>query len=336
MKVSVRTSTRVDFAGGTLDLYPLYLFMDGGITVNAGVNLNCYVDIETRKDRQIQIHSIDLDEKVLFNGIDDMTMEGSSAFIERAIKSYRPKTGINITTRSTAPRGSGLGASSSLMMALSAALLKVNGEEIDVIPMIDRGAAIEATHLGIPTGKQDYYTAVLGGVLALHFDEKGCLAEKIDLSPIFMEELNRCMIVSFTGISHFSGTNNWDMLKRAIEKVGETFDNLLVIKKIAEEVRQALIEENLEELGFLIGNEWESRKLLAPGISNRTINEAIENAKQAGAWGSKLCGAGGGGCMITLTPPECKKDVETVLVNCGIELLDAGLDFDGLSVEVEE
>jgi len=336
MIIKTKTPTRIDFAGGTLDLYPLYLFMDGGITVNAGLNLYANVLIETRNDKKISIKSIDLDTDIQYGSIDDMNLEGPTAFIERAIKSYCPSMGINVKTKNFAPKGSGLGASSSLLMALSSALVILNNEEIDVKKLIDRGAAIEAAHLGIPTGKQDYYAAMLGGIHILHFDEKGCYPEEISADPAFIEEINQCLIVSFTGISHFSGTNNWEMIKKAIDRSGETFDRMLMIKKVAIQTGKALAEHDLEKLGYLIGNEWENRKRLAPGISNFFIDGAIDSARQAGAWGSKLCGAGGGGCMITLAPADRKEEVGEALFESGVDLLDAKLDFNGLDVEIEE
>jgi len=140
------------------------------------------------------------------------------------------------------------------------------------------------------------------------------------------------MIVSFTGISHFSGTNNWDMLKQAIDRVGETYDRLLEIKKISYKVKDALKEEDPEKLGYFVSKEWENRQKLASGISNEYIDNAIEAARKAGAYGSKLCGAGGGGCMITLCPLEKREVVEMALKGRGIDLLDASVDFDGLVV----
>lgn len=336
MKIEARTSTRIDFAGGTLDLYPLYLFMDGGCTVNAGLSLNSHVEITDRKDGKIFIESLDLKEKALFDSIGDMTLQGPTSLIQRAIRSYNPPGGLNLTTRNMAPAGSGLGASSSLLMAISSALIKFMGEEIDITAMIDRGAAIEAAQLGIPTGKQDYYGAVLGGINALHFDEGGCNAERIETPGSVRDELRKAIIVSFTGISHFSGTNNWEMLKRTIEGQGLTREKLTEIKHIAMDMRSALIEHDLEKIGHCIRREWECRKQLADGVSNRLIDTAILEAERAGALGSKICGAGGGGCMVTMTPPDRRADVESALKMAGVELLKAEIDYDGLYLSVFE
>lgn len=333
MKVITRTCTRIDFAGGTLDLYPLYLFMGGGVTVNGSIDLFSRVEMETRLDGAIEIISEDLEEKAFFRSIDEMPLEGPTSLIQRAVKSYAPQTGLSIGTRNLAPKGSGLGASSSLLMALSAALIAINKGSVDVTDMIDRGAAIEAAHLGIPTGKQDYYGAVLGGINALYFDECGCTPENIPMTGSFGMEMENSLIISFTGISHYSGDNNWDMFKKFIDRSGVTYEMLLKIRDIAFQTWDALESHDPEKLGFLVGREWECRKALSGGVSNDFIDGAIEAARRAGAWGSKLCGAGGGGCMITLTPPSRRMDVEKALKSSGVEIMNTQLDLEGLDIQ---
>jgi D-glycero-alpha-D-manno-heptose-7-phosphate kinase len=333
MKVTARTATRIDFAGGTLDLYPLYLFLDGGITVNGSISIYSRAVVEERPDCRIHITSTDLGEEAWFDSINHLDLSGPTAFIQRAVRSYAPAGGVDVTTTNEAPKGSGLGASSSLLMALSAALARLNGQEMGVHAMIDRAAAIEAGHLGIPTGKQDYYGAVLGKIHALHFDEKGCRPVEISGDGDFRKELDRSLIVSFTGISHYSGANNWDMLKMAIERQGTTFQNLLAIKEIATGMKEAFLAKDLEKVGALVGREWEERKQMAKGVTNGFIDGIINGAGRAGAWGSKLCGAGGGGCMITLAPPDRRAGVEAALKEAGAELMSARIDCDGIKLE---
>lgn len=333
MKIRAKTSTRIDFAGGTLDLYPLYLFLGGGVTVNAGITLSSVVEIEERPDTQIHVRSLDLKREAVFDSIDNLNLEGDTSLIQRAVASFRPETGINVSTRNQAPKGSGLGASSSLLAALLAALARLKGEKYDNHTLIDRAAAIEAAHLGIPTGKQDYYGAVLGGVNALHFDERGCRPECLGKDPVFKKELESSLIISFTGISHYSGSNNWDMLKMAIDRQGSTYENLKAIKKISEHMRDAFLDKDLEKIGRTVAVEWQQRKQMAPGVTNDFINGVIKKAAEAGAWGSKLCGAGGGGCMITLTPSERMDAVASALTSSGVEVMDAEIDYKGLEIK---
>jgi D-glycero-alpha-D-manno-heptose-7-phosphate kinase len=332
MKISVKAPNRIDFAGGTLDLYPLYLFFEGGITVNAGVSIYSNVDIETRDDSKIVINCADLGETESFESISQMNFTGPTALIQRAVKSYQPSTGLNIITRNEAPKGSGLGASSSLLMTVSTALLKLENKEIDIHSMIDRGASIEAALLGIPTGKQDYYGAVLGKIHALHFNEIRCHTEELVIDSKFKDELDKSLIISFTGISHYSGATNWDMLKMVIEKTGNAHNNLSKIKDITGFMREAFLQKDFEKVGKYVGMEWESRKQLAPGVTNDFIDNIIGKLTDCGAWGSKLCGAGGGGCMITLIPPEKREKALSELEKTGIRVMDARIDYEGIKI----
>lgn len=332
MKVNVRTCCRVDFAGGTLDLYPLYLFLDGGVTINAGITVYSRVSIEKRGDAEIHIKSEDLGVESMFSSVDELTLKGPTSFIQRAVKSYRPGFGVNIVTKNDAPKGSGLGASSSLLMALSAGLIKIQGGVIDVGEMIRRGGAIEAGHLGIPTGLQDYYGAVLGNLNALHFDEKGCSPEPIAASKDFFDEINGSLVVSYTGISHYSGANNWDMIKNTIDRKGRTYESLTRIRQISLELQDALLDKDIEKAAHYVNEEWQARKHLSPGVTNDYIDLIIENAEKAGAWSSKLCGAGGGGCMITLVPPGLGDEVRKSLEESGAKVMDARICHNGLVV----
>ncbi len=338
MKIQVTTPNRVDFAGGTLDLYPLYLLFEGGLTINAGITVFSNVVIETRNDPEIHINSRDLKIEEKYDNLDSLTLQGPSALIQRAVKSYSPAFGINISTFNHAPKGSGLGASSSLLIALSVALQKIRNPdtEIDETRLIDRAAAIEAALLGIPTGKQDYYGAYLGKVHALHFDEKGCDYRSLIINSNFEEQLNQCLTVSFTGISHYSGANNWDMLKMAIEKQGATYENLLKIKEVTQKMEEAFKEEDIEKIGNLVNQEWKYRKILSPGVTNDFIDNIISALEEVGAYGSKLCGAGGGGCMITLASPDKKEKIKAKLEDMGVRVMDARIASHGVNIEIKK
>jgi D-glycero-alpha-D-manno-heptose-7-phosphate kinase len=334
MKVTVTVPNRIDFAGGTLDLYPLYLFFEGGVTINAGITVFSTVEIETRNDSEVHIHSKDLNESAVFSSVDEINLSGATALLQRAVKSYRPAVGVNVYTKNDAPKGSGLGASSALLMALSAALLTIKNEDVNITSMIDRGAAIEAALLGIPTGKQDYYGAVLGKIHALYFNEVGCVPVEMPIDEMFREELEKSLIISFTGISHYSGATNWDMLKMVIERTGSAYENLKRIKEIAIDMGEAFIAGDLEKAGRLVNSEWQSRKHLAPGVTTDFIDGVIERLAGIGAWGSKLCGAGGGGCMITMVPPEKREEALDELVKAGVTVMDATIDYTGMKISV--
>jgi len=309
MTIIARTPNRIDLAGGTLDIYPLYVFLKGGYTLNAAIDLYSEVELEPLPQDGFILVSEDLNEYLeisredLFSGAED---DSAFRLLIAALRHYKPAGGLKVTSRNQAPKGSGLGASSALMIALSGALNHYQSLYLDGEHLIRTAADLEAWVIDIPTGKQDYYAALYGGIQSLHFDAGGIEREPFALSDKFMEELNTGLVLSFTGQSHFSGTNNWNMTKRYIDNSGDTRSALQSIKKTSEALREALMTENIEWVYDLLNQEWDNRKSLAEGVSNRQIENMLEAAHLAGAKASKICGAGGGGCLLTLCHPGDK------------------------------
>jgi D-glycero-alpha-D-manno-heptose-7-phosphate kinase len=332
MKVTVSTPTRIDLAGGTLDIYPLYVFEGGGITVNCAIDLTCSVEVSPRKDAQIVIYSADLDLEVRGASIKELVPEGPLDLVARAVRFCAPRGGLNIVTRNTVPKGSGLGASSSLLVALMWALSRDSRKVINPGTLIDWCANVEAQSLGIPTGKQDYYAAFYGGLNAIFFDERGIKREPLKVSRDFMETLQTDLVLSYTGISHFSGATNWDMMKSYIDNAGATRAHMKKIKQTAFQMRDSLLSEDIKAVAAILAEEWENRKLLAEGVSNEMIDNLISGAAKAGALASKICGAGAGGCMVTITVPEKRQAVEKALEERGARVLHFSLQQKGLKI----
>jgi D-glycero-alpha-D-manno-heptose-7-phosphate kinase len=216
MIVEATTPTRIDFAGSTLDLYPLYLFLEGGITDNAAINWLSTVRIETREDSEIHLRSEDLKTELAAPTVGELPVDQELDLVARVVKFYAPKTGVDVITKNTVPHGSGVGASSSLLIALSGALDRINGTNLDPALFVEYGANIEAQVIAIPTGKQDYLAALYGGVNAVHFGVGGWERENLVAEEEKLQALEGRIVLTFTGESHFSGTNNWAMLKRFI------------------------------------------------------------------------------------------------------------------------
>ncbi len=322
MRITVSTPTRIDLAGGTLDIYPLYVFEGGGVTVNCAISLMSHVELVSREDSRIIINSADLGLEVESPSARELDPGGSLDLVMRAVRFCAPATGLKVVTRNTVPKGSGLGASSSLLVALMCALTRHAGKKIAPGTLIDWCANVEAQSLGIPTGKQDYYAAYYGGISAIHFDEKGIRREGMKLSREFMKTLGECLVLSYTGISHFSGATNWDMTKSYIDNAGATRAHMKNIKKTAYHMRDALLSEDLKAVASTLSEEWENRKRLADGVSNEKTDHIMNAAKKAGALASKICGAGGGGCMISIAPEGKRQAVIEAIEAGGAEVLD--------------
>jgi D-glycero-alpha-D-manno-heptose-7-phosphate kinase len=324
MRISVTVPTRIDLAGGTLDVYPLYLFEEGGLTINAAVNVFGHVVVEERQDDRISICSLDAGIEECYAGPEEMTTGGPLDLAKRALRYYRPSRGLNVTLRSEAPHGSGLGASSALLMALSSALNELEDLGLSQDRIIDLGANIEAQTIGIPTGKQDYFPPLFGGICSIWFDVDGHQLERLDEDEELVTRLNERLILTFTNITRFSGVTNWAMLRRYIEREGDTVAHLRRIKQVALACRDVLKAGDLDEFARLLDVEWENRKLLAEGVTTPEIEDMVHAARQAGARASKICGAGGGGCMITYADPENADGVRRALVDAGATLMPFG------------
>lgn len=334
MKYTVTAPTRIDLAGGTLDLHPLYLFLERPLTINASLNLRSMASVTPLPGTKVVLHSLDLGQTIEANHPDELKTGETLDLLVRAVKFYAPLGGFELTTKSSAPKGSGLGASSSLLMSISKALCDFTGEEYSRHDIIHFGAAIEAQNLGIPTGFQDYYGAWLGGINGLAFGIEETEIRAFKPSADFKKLLDDSLVVSFTGVSHFSGTNNWNMLKRFIDKEGDTVERMLAIQDTAHELWKALVREDMDALASSLNKEWDNRRGLAEGVSTPAIDKMMLNAKNAGAMASKLCGAGGGGCMMTIAAPGKREAVIEALRSSGAEILNAAIDEKGLTSEV--
>lgn len=332
MQVTATVPMRIDLAGGTLDVYPLYLFEGGGLTVNAAIDITASASVETFPSPGIIIRSEDLGFVEEIPSLGEMAFGGPLDLIKRALNYYRPQTGVEITVSSQAPKGSGIGASSALLMALSNCLNVVTERGLDYGEIIDLGANIEAQLIGIPTGKQDYFPPIYGGVCAMWFDVDGWRFESLSADDDLIEMLNDRLIVSYTGIPHSSAATNWAMLKAYIENKGNTVERMSEIKEIASAMRQCLLARDMASFARLVDAEWQLRKGLAEGVTNDGINSIMAAASQAGALASKICGAGGGGCMITVAEPDQVPRVRQALQAAGARIMPTRIIDTGISL----
>ncbi|MGM9998821.1 MAG: hypothetical protein ACI38Q_05455 [Candidatus Bruticola sp.] len=332
MSITVTAPMRIDLAGGTLDLHPLYLFLSNPLTVTASINLYSVAVVTPIEGNRVRLISEDLGHSIEMENTAELPLGGKLDLLARAVKFYAPQGGLELRTKSAAPKGSGLGASSSLLMSMSKALSLFSERNDSVKDMIMYGAGLEAQNLRIPTGYQDYYGACLGGINGLEFKVEGHNIRSLYSSDKFFDKLNKSMIVSFTGISHFSGTSNWNMLKRYVDNEGDTVKRMEAIEDTAHQMWDALICEDIDKVALALDREWQNRRGLAEGVTNDRIDSMVLAAKNAGALASKICGAGGGGCMLTLCKPENRNRVIEALQSKGADILEVSIDTEGLRV----
>lgn len=331
-KVIVRVPLRADLAGGTLDLWPLYLFHPTARTVNVAISFHAECEVSATNDHRIELHLTDSGDELSYDSIADLRSDSRAALISKAVEHFH-LSGIRIVTRTDAPRGSGLGGSSALAVALVRALSEFAEAPVEGDDLIALVRDLETRLLGLPAGVQDYYPPVYGGLAALHL-LPGKLARHAISFPV--AELSRHMVVHYSDVSHFSGTNNWEIYRRHIEGDQEVRDGLEAIAQLSLQMERALEARDVKAAGKILLDEWKARKALIRGISTPEIEQAVDTALGAGAWGAKVCGAGGGGCIVMLGPAEKRDAIIAALRRAPGRTLDISPVAYGLTIERSE
>jgi D-glycero-alpha-D-manno-heptose-7-phosphate kinase len=254
--------------------------------------------------------------------------DGDLSLLARLARYYR-LDGATLTTRGESPAGAGIAGSSALTIAACGALAHWTGDSTDPEHLLQVAMNVECQTLRVPAGVQDYRPALYGGVAAIELRVDGIRRVGLDIDAA---ELERRIVLVYTGAPRHSGTNNWDILKRHIDGDAQVFDCFERIRDTAADLRTALERGDWDGVGRHIAVEWENRKRLAPGVTTATIDDLIARASAAGATAAKVCGAGGGGCLFCYGPPACRAAIEQALAGGGARLLDFHIEREGLRV----
>jgi D-glycero-alpha-D-manno-heptose-7-phosphate kinase len=320
--------TRIDLAGGTIDIWPLYLFHDGASTVNAAISLRAHATITARDDGRIELHSVETDRRINVSGWPALNGSGDLALLTTLARHWRLEN-ATLTTRGESPTGAGIAGSSALTIAACGALARWTGGSEDADRLLRVAMNVECQVIRVPTGVQDYRPALYGGIAAIELRADGIRRVALDVDP---RELERRIVLAYTGAPRHSGTNNWDITKRHIDGDRHIYDCFERIRDTAAALRDALARGDWDEVGRQIATEWDNRKRLAPGVSTSAIDELMSRAAAAGATAAKVCGAGGGGCLFCYGPPETRSAVAAALTAGGARVLDYHIEMEGLRV----
>jgi len=334
--ITTSASCRVDLAGGTLDIWPLYLFHPGAMTVHfaCGILTHCRITIHT--NRTVNLVSRDTGKRDRFSSLDDLlsAKHFHHPLAGELVKHFAendgfPRHGFTLETDSESPAGAGISGSSALMIATTAALAKFTGRNMSKEQMRVVSQNVEARLIRVPTGCQDYYPALFGGVGAVHLEASGIRREGLKVNARELEK--RCLLV-YTGAPRQSGINNWEVFQAHINGNKYVHANFEEIASIARSMRSALLKSQWDEVARLLRAEWTLRRTNAPGITTKKIENIVEAALSSGAHAAKVCGAGGGGCIILLINPDMRQHVTESVVRCGGKILPARVYTHGVTV----
>jgi D-glycero-alpha-D-manno-heptose-7-phosphate kinase len=313
---------RIGLAGGGTDVSP-YSEQYGGAILNATISLAAHASIEPLDTKEIIIESLDQKQTQRFEWTKELPITGMLDLLKgvynRIQKDYGiPATGFRLSTFVDAPAGSGLGTSSTLVVAIIGAFTEMLKLPLGDYDIAHYAYEIERTDLKLAGGKQDQYAATFGGVNFMEFyEDDKVIVNPLRIRPEYLHELQNNIVLYFTSTSRESATIIKEQQKNVTEKNEKSIEAMHQLKEQAKRMKEALLRGKLHEIGEILDFGFLQKRLMAHNISNTSIEDIYNGAKKAGAMGGKISGAGGGGFMIFYCPANTRYNVIETLESFG-------------------
>ncbi len=303
--IIIQSPLRVSFFGGGTDL-PSYYMNEGGCILSSAIDKYIFVSVKTRFDQKIRVGYTRTE---LVDQVDDLQHD----LIREALRMTGVSHGVEITTMGDIPSaGSGLGSSSTVTVGTLQALYAFCGEHVTAERLAREACQIEINILGKPIGIQDQIIAAFGGIRFMEFNQDGrTILDQVTLSSEAKRDLNSNLMLFYTGIARRAET----ILSEQQMNIHQHLDVLSEMKQLARLARVELEAGNVDELGHMLHYGWTLKKRLASGISSSVIDEMYAVAREAGALGGKITGAGGGGFLLLYCRKDHQASVRSALQN---------------------
>ena len=319
--IITRTPLRISFAGGGTDLPSFYRTHGGGAVCSAAIDRYVHVLVNAKFDRSIRIAYSRTENK-------DRLEDLEHGLVRESMRAAGVHDSVEIHTIADIPsEGTGLGSSSTLTVGLLNALYAFRGTLRDPKELAEEACAIEIERLGGTLGKQDQYIAAFGGVQYLEFRPDDTVrVTPVPLAPHELVDLARHLSLFYTGVTRKAQ----GILKDQDERTTANRPTLEAMRTLAAGSRDALLARDYPKLGQLLDDGWRLKRTLSPGISNAEVDARYDAAKAAGAYGGKITGAGGGGFLLFLHPPERRQEIASALP--GLQYVPVGISPDGSQI----
>jgi D-glycero-alpha-D-manno-heptose-7-phosphate kinase len=328
---------RISFGGGGTDL-PAYYERFGGSVLSVAINKYFYTVLTTRSDSRIQVISSDLRVFETWHDITSMKLGGSSLEIPLAVlKEMNCDIAVDLFLASEIPPGTGLGSSASVCVNILKTLTTYLHQPISKYDLAERSFHIARYILGKHVGKQDEYAAAFGGLNFISFLPDGSTeVEPIDLNPAVLAELQRNLMLFFTGASHYSWSILQEQESASRNQRGGVVDALHEVKALGLRMRSALQQRDIRKLGTLLHEGWQAKRRISAKISTPRIDGLYSLALQKGALGGKITGAGGGGFLLLYCEPEFQSEVREAMRRQNVHEMNFEFDMQGAQAIVND
>ncbi len=329
--VRAKAPLRISFAGGGTDVAP-FPESEGGAVLSATIDHFAYGSLSPRADNQISIESVDFGMSLDFPVTEDPVLDGKLDLVKAAIRRLRQEApgGYDLVLRSSAPPGSGLGSSSTMMVALVGLLHRFYGLPLDQYEIADLAYAIERHDLAIRGGYQDHYAATFGGFNFIEFGER-VVVNPLRIRDSTVNELELNLLLCFTGVTRESAHIIADQTHRVESAQADTLAGLRAQKELAVSMKSALLRGKLNEFAELLGEAWREKQRLSPLITTPRIQEVYDLAVRNGAVSGKVTGAGGGGYILFYCDFKKKHRVAEALERIGVSAIGFSFEPRGLT-----
>jgi len=333
----VRSPVRISFGGGGTDL-PAYYQQFGGSVLSVAINKYFYTVLTTRSDSRVQVISSDLRVFETWHDIAKINLRGSSLEIPLAVlKEMNCNIAVDLFLASEIPPGTGLGSSASVCVNILKTLTTYLQQPISKYDLAERSFHIARYILGKHVGKQDEYAAAFGGLNFISFHPDGSTeVEPIDLNPSVLAELQRNLMLFFTGSSHHSWSILEEQESSSRTKTGTAVEALHEVKALGIRMRNALQQGDIRELGMLLHEGWQAKRRISTKISTPRIDELYSLALRNGALGGKITGAGGGGFLLLYCEPEAQDNVREAMRRHDVQEMNFTFEMQGAQAIVND
>lgn len=322
-----RAPLRVSFSGGGTDIKN-YFSQHGGVVISSTIGRYAYTTLKPRNDGSIYVKEEDFDIDFSFN-INDVAQNNDVPFFNAIIKHFAPKEGFKLITHSDTDYGSGLGSSSAMMVSIVGAFSKWLNLQLNEYDVAETAYKIEREDLRISGGMQDQYSASFGGFNFIEFKNNKVVVNSMKLKKSTIYDLQFRLFLVNLGVARFSGNIIDTQIKQLSDN--EVLSHYEKMKELTVEIKDILYRGQLDEMGHLLTEEWNHKKMLSPNISNKEIDNFFEFVSKNGALGYKLLGAGGSGHALIFTDEERRYSLAKALEKAGysisnIEFVPTGLE----------
>jgi D-glycero-alpha-D-manno-heptose-7-phosphate kinase len=321
---------RIGFAGGGTDVPP-YVDTYGGVVFNGAIKRYAHVSWKPNGSGEIQVISLDYDYEVAYSLDDNLVYDGNLDLVKGVINYFKDRlNGGRLIFWCDAPPGSGLGSSSTIVVALLGALHEQLGMTIEPYKIAELAIQIERNEIGITGGRQDQYAAAFGGVNLIEFQLQKTIVNPLRLPQRIINELEYALLIGYTGRSRYSGKIIESQQKNVRKADQSATEAMHRQKQHAVGMKEALLVGDIPSFGLILREAWKEKKKFSTRISNLHIDQLMKRVLDAGAWGGKISGAGGGGFVFFVVPFEKRRSVAATMRKHNVQLIDFQLEMVGL------